>query len=243
MIKLIELSELLKMKKTNRTTSCSQHVANLFTLIELLVVIAIISILAAMLLPALKNARRTAYTITCANNMKQLGMAVHLYVDNNDGYIVPYSNTGGFSWYTSSPVYGYLAPYLPMKINIGFDGKSAGKRMTSRYMCPEMPKYEGTNKHCYGMANTIAWSGYPGYKLSMIKNASGKMYFGEAETAYVHYNPDYATTAAIMRFRHNANTTNLLFMDSHVENRPMNMVPLKSQYNTPKFNSFWQLTK
>ena len=72
-----------------------------FTLIELLIVIAIIAVLAAMLLPALGKARDKARDISCMSNMRQIGLLMNFYTDNNNGQFPKANgllNSGTESW-------------------------------------------------------------------------------------------------------------------------------------------------
>ncbi|MBI4025450.1 MAG: type II secretion system protein [Verrucomicrobia bacterium] len=89
-----------------------------FTLVELLVVVAIISILAALLLPALKRARISAQKIICMNSLKQCGIGLALYRDDNDGKMPTNSWALLVPYATSNAIYGRVAcPDLYTKNN------------------------------------------------------------------------------------------------------------------------------
>ncbi len=101
--------------------------ARSFTLIELLVVIAIISILAALLAPALKNARESAQSNVCMNNLKQIGAALFLYANEN-GDLLPPANS--LPQAAQQDLWGYkiwtYAGYSTIR--------SVGRRMISRVL-------------------------------------------------------------------------------------------------------------
>jgi len=124
-------------------TPDTQTKNNGFTLIELLVVIAIIAILAAMLLPALAKAKAKALTANCISNERQIGIAMRMFVDDNDdhfpsnpdfyaGVLQLYGGTVGAA---KDSMAGHLAPYmgLPEMDNI--------KERDNRYfICPAYEK-------------------------------------------------------------------------------------------------------
>jgi prepilin-type N-terminal cleavage/methylation domain-containing protein len=75
-----------------------------FTLIELLVVIAIVAILASLMLPSFSRAKESGRKIACVSNLRQIGLATHLYAQDNDGRI-PYG--------PSAPAFTHPAEFYP----------------------------------------------------------------------------------------------------------------------------------
>lgn len=155
-----------------------------FTLIELLVVIAIIAILAAMLLPALNQARVVAKQNGCLNNMKQITTAAISYaVDHNDNMVFA---VYGVKW---TPVWSWrnlLGPYLgmPELLNAGAEGDTYYSPKV--YECPGIPpeKYTelgwvqvGHTYGGYGINRSIDGDEVTGYKVMIagyFQNTTGK---------------------------------------------------------------------
>jgi len=174
-------------------------VKKIFTLIELLVVIAIIAILASLLLPALNQARDRAKAINCVSNLKQFGLGMSMYFNDNDEWIPPtnmLSNSSGNPTWTQL----LMGPNPNDPVNPWQSGLTHTKGVyigsVAMFVCPSMQANVDLNGSVaessglpiwqragwwfyyphYGMNGMLRTGGdYTSNKLGKLKNPSIKM--------------------------------------------------------------------
>ena len=203
-----------------------------FTLIELLVVIAIIAILAAILFPVFSGAREKARQTMCINNLKQIGVALDLYMQDNGERYPP-----GRGWQKhpngSSSIVGALWDIL-----MPYIGQKWGKGQSTVLACPSntLPAASATwsNLSGYGANLTCDYAGYEafwGYGLwswmtrvgrtrSEVTRPSRTLYATDAGGPYIYVDLDgnwsVYSLDQIDGERHSGGA-NVLFCDGHTK--------------------------
>ncbi|MCX8090345.1 MAG: type II secretion system GspH family protein [Verrucomicrobiae bacterium] len=167
-----------------------------FTLIELLVVIAIIAILASMLLPALSRAKESGRRIACVSNLRQLGLALKMYADDNEGMFPPRSSRG--RWPTQ--LFDAYRNVNVLRCPSDGPNPATGNNNTNGFPADAAPRsylINAWNDHFQTSLDPTAWSAYTsgaypwGMKEIMVRYPSDTIAFGEKETDSHHYYMDF----------------------------------------------------
>ena len=205
----------------------------IFTLIELLIVISIIAILAAMLLPALNKTKKTARSIQCLANIRQIGQGLHQYRGDFTDYIPAWSSGGDMKWfkqllpYTQNNHYLWMCPDSPAmslgkpnqadpyslvsRMNIGING-SAGT--SNRAFFHNIHKGNRT----LGAPSILIYAGDGvGTSVRYTPRNGNDGCYTSAESGTIHnINCVHSgNTCTCWSARHNG--TNFLFLDGHSE--------------------------